>query len=152
MLKVGDTVRIAKTSQYYDLKYKDDKRNPWDTDGVISKMLPPEDESHYIEVKWGNGEWNSYAPEDLVIPATSALKALMDKNDPVHQPKHYEIFRGIEAKDVMEAVAASDVVAHLSPWEVHCFLTSLKYRLRAGEKDSVEQELAKAERYKQCLK
>lgn len=71
--------------------------------------------------------------------------------DMVNQPKHYEIFRGIEAKDVMEVVAESELVNHLSAWEIHCFMTMLKYRLRAGNKDSLEQDIAKAERYKECL-
>lgn len=72
-------------------------------------------------------------------------------NDLVHKPKHYEIFRGIEAKDVMEVVAESHLCQNLSAWEIHCFMTMLKYRLRAGEKDNLEQDIAKANRYKECL-
>ncbi|AGH57050.1 hypothetical protein VPMG_00103 [Vibrio phage VBP32] len=72
--------------------------------------------------------------------------------DMVNQPKHYEIFRGIEAKDVMAVVADSYLCQDLSAWEIHCFMTMLKYRLRAGNKDSLEQDIAKAERYKDCLR
>lgn len=72
-------------------------------------------------------------------------------NDAVKQPKHYEIFRGIEARDVMEVVAESHLCQHLTAWEIHCFLTMLKYRLRAGNKDSLSQDIDKAERYKACL-
>ena len=71
--------------------------------------------------------------------------------DMVKVPKHYQIFRGIEAQDVMEVVAESHLCQHLTPWEIHCFMTMLKYRLRAGEKDSLEQDIKKANRYKQCL-
>ena len=86
------------------------------------------------------------------VPLTSDSVIEPPVNDMVHHPKHYEVFRGIEAKDVMEVVADSKLVDHLTPWEIHCFMTMLKYRLRVGNKDNVEQELGKAERYKECLK
>ncbi len=73
-------------------------------------------------------------------------------NDMVNQPKHYEVFQGIEAKDVMEVVAESHLCQNLSAWEIHCFMTMLKYRLRAGCKDDLQQDIDKAERYKNCLR
>ena len=74
-----------------------------------------------------------------------------EKFDPVDHVKHYQIFRGIQAQDVMEVVAESHLCQHLTAWEIHCFMTMLKYRLRAGEKDSLEQDIKKANRYKECL-
>lgn len=72
--------------------------------------------------------------------------------DPVHNVKHYELFRGIESKQILELIAESDLVDHLSAWELHCFLTSLKYRIRAGNKGDAQQDIDKAERYKKCLR
>ena len=73
--------------------------------------------------------------------------------DFVNQVKHYEIFKGIEAKDIIEHVLDSnDLCGHLSGFEKFCLGNVLKYRLRAGNKDNLEQEIAKADRYKNCLK
>ena len=73
-------------------------------------------------------------------------------NTQVSNVKHYEVFRGVEAKDIMELVAKSGLVDHLSSWEVFCFLTVLKYRLRVGDKDNPQQDLDKANRYKELLR
>lgn len=89
--------------------------------------------------------------DNLGVFVDDQLKAPPPENDMVFKPKHYEIFRGIEAQDVMEVVAQSHLTQHLTAWEIHCFMTMLKYRLRAGSKDSLEQDIKKAERYKACL-
>ncbi len=78
----------------------------------------------------------------------------MDKaceHDAVNNVKHYEVFAGVEAKDVIEVVLNSHICEHLSPFEAYCLGNVLKYRLRAGNKDALEQDIAKAERYKKCL-
>ena len=74
------------------------------------------------------------------------------EHDPVHNVKHYEIFKGIEAKEIIELVLTSDLAAHLDNYEAYCLGNLLKYRLRAGNKDKLEQDIAKAERYKELLK
>jgi hypothetical protein len=72
--------------------------------------------------------------------------------DPVNQVKHYQIFPGVEAKDILELVANSGLTDSMSGWEIYCFINMLKYRLRAGNKDDLQQDINKAERYKKCLK
>ena len=59
----------------------------------------------------------------------------------VHRPKHYEVFPGVDAIEIM---ARSATVAE---WRGFCKLTVLKYRLRVGKKDDVVQELSKADEY-----
>ena len=59
----------------------------------------------------------------------------------VDSPKHYQFFKGIEA---IEIIARSMT---LEQFHGYCLGNKLKYKLRAGLKDSVEQDLAKANKY-----
>ena len=65
--------------------------------------------------------------------------------DAVTNVKHYQVFEGIEAIDIIKQV--------LTPQEFkgYCKGNALKYRLRAGKKDNVEQDIAKAQRYEEML-
>lgn len=89
-----------------------------------------------------HGEWDATEP-----PAMGERR-----HDPVHRVRHYEVFKGIEAKDIMQVISESGICNHLTPYESHCFFTMLKYRLRAGEKDDLQQDIDKANRYRNCLK
>lgn len=63
-------------------------------------------------------------------------------SDVVNKPDHYQLFAdGTEAIDVIRRT--------LSPEEFvgYCKGNVLKYRLRAGKKDKLEQDIAKAETY-----
>ena len=63
-------------------------------------------------------------------------------NDPVNRPSHYELFPdGTQAIDVIRAA--------LTPEEFigYCKGNALKYRLRAGKKDALQQDIDKAETY-----
>jgi len=67
-------------------------------------------------------------------------------SDPVSKPNHYMLFAdGTEAIDVIRAT--------LTPEEFrgYCKGNVLKYRLRAGKKDKLEQDIAKAETYAKML-
>ena len=68
--------------------------------------------------------------------------------DPVEKPSHYQIGNGIEARDIIRVVLDN---LDMSPWEGYCLGNFLKYRLRAGEKDGVEQEIGKCEVYRRWL-
>ena len=67
----------------------------------------------------------------------------MQRDDQVQHPKHYEVFPGVEAIEVM---ARSATVAE---WRGFCKLTVLKYRLRSGKKGvgTAHQDLAKGDEY-----
>lgn len=63
--------------------------------------------------------------------------------DVVNSPSHYNLFEDVEA---------IEVIAHSLTKEEfrgYCFGNLLKYRLRCGKKDNVEQELSKADKYKE---
>lgn len=62
-------------------------------------------------------------------------------NDAVHQPKHYELMEGVES---IEIIAASLTPAE---WRGFCLGNAIKYRLRAGKKDALQQDIDKAVNY-----
>lgn len=81
----------------------------------------------------------------LLFPIQNQLPPLKDA---VYTPKHYAIF----ADGSMESI---DVIrAALTPEEYKGFLKGniLKYRLRAGGKDAISQEIAKADNYNRMLR
>lgn len=67
------------------------------------------------------------------------------KADVVNSPSHYALFDGVEA---IEIIASS---LTKSEFRGYCLGNLLKYRLRCGKKDNVEQELKKADKYKELF-
>jgi hypothetical protein len=66
-------------------------------------------------------------------------------NDNIKNPKHYQIINGIESIDI---IARSMTVEQFRGF---CFGNILKYRIRAGKKDALEQDIAKANEYEQIF-
>ena len=62
--------------------------------------------------------------------------------DMVNSPSHYALFDDIEAIQVIASSMTKEM------FKGYCFGNLLKYKLRAGGKDDIQQELKKAERYK----
>lgn len=67
------------------------------------------------------------------------------KNDEVNNPRHYDLFPGQQAIDVIKAA--------LTPEEFrgYCKGNALKYRLRAGEKGPADVDLKKSNWYRERL-
>ena len=67
------------------------------------------------------------------------------KHDPVNHPRHYAIAPGVEAIDIIEA--------SLTPEQFKGYLLGnfLKYRLRAGDKGDLQQDIDKSNWYRQKL-
>lgn len=66
--------------------------------------------------------------------------------DAVNKPNHYMLFAdGTEAIDVIKASLTTE------EFRGYCKGNVLKYRLRAGKKDKLEQDIAKAETYAKML-
>lgn len=63
------------------------------------------------------------------------------KADMVKSPKHYQFFPDVEA---IEIIAGSMTV---EGFRGYCMGNRLKYRLRAGNKDKLEQDIAKSDFY-----
>lgn len=77
--------------------------------------------------------------ELAAVDATSTI--VSTEQDFVNSPKHYAFFDGVEA---IEIIASSMSV---EAFRGYCMGNALKYRLRVGKKDKVEQEIAKADKY-----
>ena len=71
----------------------------------------------------------------------SAFQLTQEQQQAVLHPKHYEIFPGVEAIEVIAASMTKE------EFRGYCKGNMLKYRLRAGNKDALEQDIAKANTY-----
>ncbi len=76
------------------------------------------------------------SPSDEVVE-----NAIEETFDPVKRPSHYEILPGFESIDI---IACSIT---LEQWEGFCLGNIIKYRLRAGKKDPLQQDIDKADQY-----
>lgn len=94
-------------------------------------------------VRWNGSmreQW--YGVSDLLViwddaePTTEAAHP-----DPVNQPQHYQLFPDLEA---IEVIARSTTQEQFYGY---CLGNRLKYRLRAGNKDKLEQDIAKSDKY-----
>lgn len=65
------------------------------------------------------------------------------KPDAVNSPKHYSVFEDVEAIQVIAGAMTEQ------QFYGYCLGNILKYRLRAGGKDDVMQELGKADKYQE---
>lgn len=96
-----------------------------------------------VEGKWYiHDRFEPVTPQG-VPPSHVALgeETVPTEQDFVNSPKHYAFFDGVEA---IEIIASSMSV---EAFRGYCMGNSLKYRLRVGKKDKVEQEIAKADKY-----
>jgi len=71
----------------------------------------------------------------------SAFQLTQEQQQAVLHPKYYEIFPGVEAIEVIAASMTKE------EFRGYCKGNMLKYRLRAGNKDALEQDIAKANTY-----
>lgn len=71
-------------------------------------------------------------PEELPAPKAS---------DAVNSPKHYQFFQDLEAIEVIARSMTQE------QFYGYCLGNRLKYRLRAGNKDKLEQDIAKSDKY-----
>lgn len=82
--------------------------------------------------------WNRFEEE-----TKSPCNGLNGTEQAVHSPQHYDLFNGTEAIEVIASALTQ------AEFRGYCFGNLLKYRLRAGKKDDVVQELMKADKYKE---
>lgn len=91
-----------------------------------------------------NREW--YAPyfERVAAPQVVSESNMLD-NNMVTKPKHYEFFEGVEAITIIARSMTEKQFAG------YCMGNALKYRLRAGKKFNTEEDLKKADYYKELF-
>ena len=83
--------------------------------------------------------------EERPTKATGEHYQVVEKGDPVNNPKHYAIAPDVEAIDIIRA--------SLTPEQFKGYLLGnfLKYRLRAGDKGDLQQDIDKSNWYKREL-
>lgn len=69
------------------------------------------------------------------------LKPTTEKADNVRKPSHYQLIDGVES---IEIIARSMTAEQ---WKGFCLGNMLKYRIRAGKKDALQQDIDKANYY-----
>lgn len=74
--------------------------------------------------------------------STSSIQESMPKApDAVNSPEHYQFFPDLEAIEVIARSMTQE------QFYGYCLGNRLKYRLRAGNKDKLEQDIAKSDKY-----
>lgn len=141
----------------------------YDPDGRLCNVIAVDDRKIRYEARRGGETWCSHkqhaqrvdlygpipepisqdAPGGTYVGAAAAMalkKAPMaGEADVVRKPSHYQVFDGTES---IEVIAMSFTEAEFRGF---CFGNVLKYRLRAGNKDKLEQDIAKADFYKELF-
>lgn len=168
------TVSKVITGRYPALMFEETSSFPFDSDyfelveekpkrfavgnKVISTRGTPEVPEGFVGYIVEHGQKNyDYAVESLGIVEyfnedelellTGNLNKKVDGivTDAVHSPKHYAIFEQLEAIEVIASSMTTD------QFYGYCLGNILKYRLRAGGKDDVMQELGKADKYQELF-
>lgn len=71
----------------------------------------------------------------------ATIKPSTAPNDQVHQPKHYGVLDGVESIQIIASSMTRD------EWRGFCMGNIMKYRMRAGKKDALQQDIDKANEY-----
>lgn len=99
-------------------------------DGEVKELI----NKQAVRVMWDDGRCTTHRP--------SALKH-SNKLDAVDKPAHYQFFPDLEA---IEVIARSMTQEQFYGYTLG---NALKYRLRAGAKDDLQQDIDKANKYKE---
>ena len=89
-------------------------------------------------------EWDKQREAAWFITDDTVLMSYVEPtvdNQAVLHPKHYDVFPGVEAIEVIASSMTKE------EFRGYCKGNMLKYRLRAGNKDPIEQDIAKANTY-----
>lgn len=90
-------------------------------------------------------DWNGHETHSVIVLSTPPLNSEYNTetsiDTAVYNPKHYSVIGDVEA---IELIARSMTV---EMFKGYCLGNLMKYRLRLGAKDAVEQDLKKAQNY-----
>jgi hypothetical protein len=108
-------------------------------EGFIGFVVETGQECFEYTVVSAEGKSECFHEDELELLSVGNQKET--KPDLIQSPKHYSVFEKVEAIQVIASSMTQD------QFYGYCFGNILKYRLRAGGKDDVMQELGKADRY-----
>ena len=85
---------------------------------------------------------HTWDPDYFQLISTPSIPESAPKvSDVVNSPKHYQFFPDLEAIEVIARSMTQE------QFYGYCLGNRLKYRLRAGNKDKLEQDIAKSDKY-----
>ena len=135
-VKVGDVVR--RLAQYHTLDWVEFCTRLRVSYGDLFTVTEVLDDG-VILVRCNGYLWDPCHFEVVSIP--SIQESIPKAPDAVNSPKHYQFFPELEA---IEVIARSTTQEQFYGY---CLGNRLKYRLRAGNKDKLEQDIAKSDKY-----
>ena len=106
--------------------------------GVDSAELEVHAVEYTVLMVRGVPGWWDYRDFNLVRGRVSNSSGTVDV---VNSPKHYQFFTDLEAIEVIARSMTRE------QFYGYCLGNRLKYRLRAGNKDKLEQDIAKSDKY-----
>ena len=111
---------------------------------AIFKVTMGETKYRSIALEGAEGrEWYALYFERVSTPPVISKSNTLDNM--VTQPKHYEFFEGVEAITIIARSMTEE------GFKGYCMGNALKYRLRAGKKFNTEEDLKKADFYKELF-
>lgn len=144
MLQTGSLVR--RKAEYRDSNWEDYcKRRGFQADEVLTVDRVVNNYTVYFQGAASNlGGWSARYFEK-VNPTLPEPTSDTSDNNMVTAPKHYEFFEGVEAITIIARSMTEKQFAG------YCMGNALKYRLRAGKKFNTEEDLKKADYYKELF-
>ena len=135
-VKVGDVVR--RLAQYHTLDWIEfciRLRASYRDSFTVTEVLDD-------GVILGRCNGHLWDPCHFEVVSISKIQESMPKApDAVNSPKHYQFFPELEAIEVIARSMTQE------QFYGYCLGSRLKYRLRAGNKDKLEQDIAKSDKY-----
>jgi len=130
-------IRVTTGKYAYQGLYKDSEHDI----GVFITKMGSVEEVYFTH----HGKKWALTKEDFeVVDVNPAERStIQDSKDMVNSPSHYALFDDIEAIQVIASSMTKEM------FKGYCFGNLLKYKLRAGGKDDIQQELKKADKYKE---
>ncbi len=129
---------------------REDRIAAFNADRHLVKSKATQEEQGTIRVNFDN-EAGTIGPVDgTFLAVVETTTGPVDANEAVHSPKHYMVIGDTEACDLIACMLGQYVKdnPNATPYQIYCAGNVFKYRLRAGEKDDLQQDIDKANKYK----
>ncbi len=128
---------------------REDRIAAFNADRHLVKSKATQEEQGTIRVNFDN-EAGTIGPVDGTWLSVAETPWPVDVNDAVHSPKHYMVIGDTQACDLIACMLGQYVKdnPNATPYQIFAAGCVFKYRLRAGEKDDLQQDIDKANKYK----
>lgn len=100
-------------------------------DARVLAIRQPKEKDHIVEAN------------EMVSETSESKCEAVAVIDSVKNPKHYQVIEGVESITIIASAMTVD------QWRGFCLGNILKYRIRAGKKGDLQQDIAKADYYQE---